>query len=104
MNMKVNCVHCSHTVNACTCLCVLCASERVCVSVCACVRVCVCACVCVRVRTLSDGRAGGSLLVLEANLFQCHQVFSEFTPPFKYCGVCPLHTHMHARTHTHTHT
>lgn len=45
---------------------------------------------CVCVFTLSDCCARCSLLVLQSDLLQCHQVLCQFTPPFENCGVCPL--------------
>lgn len=44
------------------------------------------------VSTFSDGRAGGSLVVLQPDLLQGHQVLGEFAPPFEDRGVRPLQT------------
>lgn len=42
--------------------------------------------------TFSDGGAGGSLVMLEPDLLQGHQVLGEFAPPFEDRGVRPLET------------
>ena len=40
--------------------------------------------------TFSDGGARRSLLVLQPDLLQRHQVVRQFTASFKYCGVGSL--------------
>lgn len=42
--------------------------------------------------TFSDGGAGGSLVMLEPDLLQGHQVLGEFAPAFEDRGVRPLET------------
>lgn len=45
-----------------------------------------------RACTFSDGGAGGSLVMLEPDLLQGHQVLGEFAPAFEDRGVRPLET------------